>query len=119
MNSSWLPFWRKPTPFLDKQQISLAVLDYGRQSGLPHGLSWLSCEVQESPIEKGPFRLVACEIAFEPIEGSEMEGVEAARIPRQAIAIFELNKGRWQIARRLVFNMSLEQVAKQIGSSGS
>jgi hypothetical protein len=53
--------------------------------------------------------LVPVVIEFEPIEGSDMMDVPAARDPRLATAVFSFGGRTWETTGKVVFNHSPEQ----------
>lgn len=80
-------------------------------SGKPRGLRWKSLdwgEAMELVREKATGHLVALmavTIAFEAIEGGEMEGVEAVGNLRTASAVFFLHAGHWRTTGKTLFNL--------------
>lgn len=91
------------------------LLKSAAATGLPRGLKWLSCQITGDALlvrdasSGGIVALVPVAIQFEPIEGSEMEDVPAARDPRPATAVFAFARGTWETAGRIVFNHTPEQ----------
>ena len=81
-------------------------------AGLPRGLSWADVswtnEVRFArDLSAGtPLALAGVVIRFEPIEGGEMEGVEAAGMPRDATAVFVYGSDGWHTEGRVLFNMT-------------
>lgn len=84
-------------------------------TGLPRGLRWLACRITGEAVlvrdtaTGGIVALVPVQIDFEPIEGSDMEGVPAAHEPRPATAVFTFHGGAWNTSGRVVFNHTPEQ----------
>ena len=107
--------WREEEPGLKAQFLELA-----RAAGKPRGLRWTDCEWTEAmqfarERETGLLTaLVGLVVHFEPIPGSEMEGVEAATLPRDTTALFHYRKGRWGTGGRALFNMSPTEAAERL-----
>jgi hypothetical protein len=91
------------------------LLKNAAATGLPRGLRWVSCQIcgdvllVRDTLTGGIVALVPCMIQFEPIEGSDMADVPAAREPRQATAVFVFARGTWETTGRIVFNHTPEQ----------
>jgi hypothetical protein len=81
-------------------------------SGKPRGLRWKNCEWENEVAfarERATGRmaaLVAVTIAFEAIEGGDMEGVEAVGNLRNASAVFFYDRGRWRTIGKAIFNFN-------------
>ena len=95
-------------------KIAATIIDDGNRRGIPKGLKWVRCEWGGQPIVNDPLAFVPFNVSFEPIPGSEMEDVPAARIPRPVTAVLRRVKGEWQLDRPPVFNLTLEGVAKRV-----
>ena len=97
--------------------------DAAALAGTPRGLRWVRCDwlpVQVLLRDKatGQFcLLVGVNIAFEAIEGGDMENVAAVSIIRDASAVFQWNNGRWETSGRALFNMSPIDAAPRLGAS--
>ena len=84
-------------------------------TGLPRGLRWVKCRITGDAVlvrdtaTGGIVALVPVQIDFEPVEGSDMEDVPAAREPRPATAVFTFHKGSWTTTGRVVFNHTPDQ----------
>jgi hypothetical protein len=84
-------------------------------TGLPRGLKWIACQISgdallvRDTLTGGIVALVPVVIQFEPIEGSDMVDVPAAREPRSATAVFAFARGTWETSGRVVFNHTPEQ----------
>ncbi|HEY2910889.1 MAG TPA: hypothetical protein VGI99_11625 [Gemmataceae bacterium] len=105
---------------LQHEHFEEMLLAAASQSGKPRGLHWRKCEiVGDAVLARTPTRgiaaLVPVVIHFEPIAGSEMEDVPAAREPRIATAIFNFQRGRWHTAGRVVFNLDPSQALSHFG----
>src|SRR5439155_24036621 len=91
------------------------------ETGKPRGLRWVGCEITGNAVlardaaSRGIVALVPVVVRFEPVEGSDMEDVPAAREPRPATAVFTFAKGGWHTAGRVVFNHTPEQAVAAFG----
>ena len=95
-----------------REHLEAAFFAAACASGKPRGLRWKDCE-WESEVAFARERqtgrlaaLVAVTIAFEAIEGGEMEGVAAVGNLRNASAVFFFDAGRWRTTGRAIFNLS-------------
>ena len=90
-------------------------------TGKPRGLAWAAVEPSGEPVfaEAGGelVALAPVVVRFEPVPGSDMEDVPAAREPRPAVAVFTFDGSAWTTAGRAVFNLTAEQVAARVGHS--
>jgi hypothetical protein len=100
---------------LQHERFEEMLLKNAAATGLPRGLNWLSCQIIGDAIlvrDVGSGAIVALVpvvVQFEPIEGSDMVDVPAAREPRPATAVFSYAHGTWQTAGKVVFNHTPEQ----------
>jgi hypothetical protein len=100
---------------LQHERFEEQLLKNAAATGLPRGLKWLSCQISgdallvRDTLTGGIVALVPVVIQFEPIEGSDMEDVPAAREPRPATAVFAFARGIWETNGRVVFNHTPEQ----------
>jgi len=104
---------------LQHERFEEQLVKAATATGLPRGLRWVSCEITGDAMlvrdttTGGIVALVPVTIQFEPVTGSDMEDVPAARDPRPATAVYTFARGRWETAGRVVFNHTPEQtVAK-------
>jgi hypothetical protein len=87
-------------------------------SGKPRGLRWQECQWNEliawvRDKQTGQLlALVGVTIAFEAIEGGEMEGVEAVGNLRNASAVFFYQDGQWQTGGRVIFNLNPDEAVE-------
>jgi hypothetical protein len=95
-----------------REHLEAAFFAAACASGKPRGLRWKDCE-WESEVAFARERqtgrlaaLVAVTIAFEAIEGGEMEGVAAVGNLRNASAVFFFDAGRWRTTGRAIFNLN-------------
>jgi len=100
---------------LQHERFEEKLLKAASSTGLPRGLKWVSCQISGDAIlvrdtaTGGIVALVPVLIEFEPVEGSDMEEVPAAREPRPATAVFTFHGGTWHTAGRVVFNHTPDQ----------
>ncbi len=95
-----------------REHLEAAFFAAAAASGKPRGLRWKDCEWENDVAfarERQTGRLaalVAITIAFEAIEGGEMEGVAAVGNLRSASAVFFFDGTRWRTAGKAIFNLS-------------
>jgi hypothetical protein len=100
---------------LQHERFEEQLLKSASATGLPRGLKWLSCQIigdavlVRDNVTRGIVALVPVIIHFEPIEGSDMVDVPAAREPRPATAVFSFARGTWETSGKIVFNHTPEQ----------
>ena len=101
------------------ERLKRTIVDAGNACGSPRGLRWISCEGNGETVyvnDGDRVALVPFFVSFEPIAGSEMEGIEAATIPRPVTAVVRFRNGEWTLDRAPVFNLSpLELIARSGG----
>jgi hypothetical protein len=91
-------------------------------SGKPRGLRWKSIEWQPGVAfarERQTGRLAALvgiTVAFEAVEGGDMEGLPAVGNLRQASAVFFLHQGDWHTTGKVLFNLDPEEAIAHFGS---
>ena len=95
-----------------REHLEAAFFQAAATSGKPRGLRWKDCEWEDEVAfarERQTGRLAALAavtIAFEAIEGGEMEGVAAVGNLRNASAVFFFDAGRWHTTGRAIFNLN-------------
>lgn len=80
----------------------------------PRGLRWLGISRSGAPLLQGRTVLQPVTVCFEPVPDGGMEDVPQAREPRQAVAIYTWDGRQWSPTGKLVFNLSVEQVAARL-----
>ena len=105
---------------LQHERFEHALLDAAAATGKPRGLSWAGCTVIGDAVlaRNGDGTIVALvpvDVRFEPVPGSDMEDVPAAREVRRATAIFVFDRGHWHTDGRVVFNLDPHQAAAHFG----
>lgn len=100
---------------LQHERFEEQLLKAAGATGLPRGLRWVACRITGDAVlvrdtaTGGIVALVPVQIDFEPVEGSDMEDVPAAKEPRPATAVFTFHGGGWHTAGRVVFNHTPDQ----------
>jgi hypothetical protein len=95
---------------LQHERFEERIVAAGAATGLPRGLTWVGCTITGDAVlvrdqaNGGILALVPVELRFEPVPGSDMEGVAAAREPRPATAVFSFTRGAWETTGKVVFN---------------
>lgn len=109
--------FRAERPRLEARFLAAAVA-----SGKPRGLRWQRCDWEEGEVfvrdrdTAQLLALVGVTIAFEAVEGGDMEGVPAVGDLRHATAVFFLDSGAWHTTGKALFNLSPgEAVARFAG----
>lgn len=98
-----------------REQLQRHFLAIAAASGKPRGLRWKSCEFDgsvEFVRDKLLGRLAALAgvtIAFEAIEGGDMEGVAAVGNLRNATAVFFYHYGSWETTGKAIFNLNPDE----------
>ncbi|MDB5308852.1 MAG: hypothetical protein JWO38_3054 [Gemmataceae bacterium] len=105
---------------LQHERFEQMLLTAAAATGKPRGLTWAGCEVVGDAVLArdsvgGIVALVPVVIRFEPVAGSDMEDVPAARELRRATAVFTFNSGHWHTDGRVVFNLDPRQAAAHFG----
>ncbi|HEY3789265.1 MAG TPA: hypothetical protein VGL71_10435 [Urbifossiella sp.] len=105
---------------LQHERFEEMLLKAAAATGKPRGLAWVHCEIIGAAVlarnsSKSIVALVPVVIRFEPIEGSDMEDVPAAKEPRTATAMFDFIRGHWKTDGRVVFNLNPEQALTHFG----
>lgn len=88
-------------------------------SGKPRGLRWKKCDwdgdVQwlRDRHSGQVVALVACTIAFEAVEGSDMEGLAAVGNLREACGVFFYDRGNWHTDGKTLFNVTPDEAVQR------
>jgi hypothetical protein len=97
---------------LQRERLESIVLKAASETGKPRGLRWRSCRFNDDFTlvrERATRRLAALipiTVLFEPVPGTDMEGVEAATQPRQATAVLHFRRGEWVSNGKTLFNVA-------------
>jgi hypothetical protein len=97
---------------LQREQLEAHFFNRAGSLGKPRGLRWLECDWQSAvtfgrDVKTGMLTaFVGVNIRFEPLEGGDMEDVEAVGMVRDAAALFHYHRGRWGTGGRALFNMN-------------
>jgi hypothetical protein len=106
----------------EESVLKSRFLELARSAEKPRGLNWAECEWTDAFLlsrERDTGLLTAfvgLVVRFEPIEGGEMEGVEAASMPRDTTAVFHYRKGRWGTGGRALFNMAPDEALSRLAN---
>jgi len=97
---------------LQKERLEELVLNAAAATGKPRGLRWVSCRfIDDFTLvrDKATRRLAALipvTVQFDPVPGGDMEGVPAAKEPRQATAVLHFRRGEWVSDGQTLFNLT-------------
>lgn len=107
---------------LQRERLEAQFLVAAAATGKPRGLRWRECS-WEDPVtfvrETATGQILAVvgvTIAFEAIEGSDMEGLPAVGNLRNASAVFAFERSRWSTVGKAVFNMNPDEAVRHFGS---
>jgi hypothetical protein len=95
-----------------RKVLEAKFFDLAGSLGKPRGLRWVRCDWQKDVTFARDVRtrlvtaFVGVEIAFEAIEGGDMEDVEAVSTIRDASAVFHYQAGQWGTGGKALFNMN-------------
>jgi hypothetical protein len=106
----------------DQQRNRLQILFFETASALgkPRGLRWTACDwgdrVEFARDRKTGqlFAFVGVTIAFEAIEGGDMEGVAAVGNLRNASAVFAFDGAAWTTVGRAIFNLNPDEAIQHL-----
>jgi hypothetical protein len=104
------------------RELEQRFFDEAAASGKPRGLRWKACEWSpelEMVREKQTGRLAALigvTIAFEAIEGSDMEDLPAVGNLRNASAVFFYHQGAWHTTGKAIFNLNPDEVIERFAA---
>ncbi len=97
---------------LQRERLEAHFLRAAAASGKPRGLRWTDIEWEHEVVfardrATGQLAaLIAATIAFEAIEGGDMEGLPAVGNLRNASAVFFFQRGQWHTVGKAIFNMN-------------
>lgn len=106
---------------LQHERFEQMLLKAAGGTGKPRGLAWVGCEIVDDAVlardreTNHIVALVPVVIRFEPVAGSDMEDVPAAREDRRATAVYAFEKGHWHTDGRVVFNLDPRQAVAHFG----
>src|SRR6516225_8567236 len=95
---------------LQRERLEAQFLTAAAASGKPRGLRWKDCQWDDSvefvreKATRQIHALLGVTIAFEAVEGGDMENLPAVGNLRNASAVFVFVKGRWFTHGKAVFN---------------
>jgi hypothetical protein len=105
-----------------RSELETRFFETAAASGKPRGLRWKSCEwsaQMEMAREKETGRLAALigvTIAFEAIEGGDMEDLPAVGNLRNACAVFFYHQGAWHTMGKAIFNLNPDEVIERFAT---
>jgi hypothetical protein len=105
-----------------REQLQAAFYRAAGTSGKPRGLRWKSVDWQpgvELVRDKQTRQLAALigvTVAFEAIEGSDMEGLPAVGNLRHGSAVFFYHKGGWHTTGKTIFNLMPDEVVARLAA---
>jgi hypothetical protein len=105
-----------------RPELERRFFETAAASGKPRGLRWKACEWSpelEMVREKQTGRLAALigvTIAFEAIEGGDMEDLPAVANLRNACAVFFFHKGAWHTTGKAIFNLNPDEVIERFAT---
>ncbi len=100
---------------LQRERLEAHFLRAAAATGKPRGLRWADIEWEQEVLfarERTTGQLAAligATIAFEAIEGSDMEGLPAVGNLRNASAVFFFQRGQWHTVGKAIFNMNPDE----------
>ncbi|HJZ90674.1 MAG TPA: hypothetical protein VKE40_07345 [Gemmataceae bacterium] len=103
---------------LQRERLEEVFLKAAAATGKPRGLRWVSCRFADEFVlvrDKATRRLAAlipATIGFDPEPGGDMEGVPAAKEPRQATAVLHFRKGEWVSDGQTLFNVTPDDAVR-------
>lgn len=117
---SWLPRTPDPNKAFAANRILLLESWFrtAAPSGKPKWLTWVGYEPLGEPHFAHNIALVPLMVRFEPVPGGPLEDVPQAREPRAVVAVFRFTRGQWTTDGRALFNLTVHQVAEQLGKMG-
>lgn len=118
----WLrSLFARPDPeaeFRVRQQELLSLwFETAAKSGKPRGLTWAGYEPLGDPLFGDGWAVLPVLVRFESVAGGPLADVPHAKEPRPVVAVFAYVRRRWSTGGRAVFNLSAEQVAKQLAAA--
>jgi hypothetical protein len=105
-----------------RPQLEKLFFQVASASGKPRGLRWKECQWENliewvRDKETGQLlALVGITIAFEAIEGSDMEDLPAVGNLRNASAVFLFQDAEWQTSGRVIFNLNPAEAVEHFRS---
>lgn len=97
---------------LQRERLEAKFIEIAQQHGKPRGLLWKDCDWLDA-VEFARDRatgqmnaLVGVTVAFEPVEGSDMEDCPEVAPLRNATGVFYFSRGQWHTNGRAIFNMN-------------
>jgi hypothetical protein len=105
---------------IQREQLEAKFFDLASSLGKPRGLVWRDCEWNNDVVFARDLHtglltaFVAVNVRFAPVEGGDMENVEAVGLVRDAAAVFHYRRGRWGTGGKTLFNMNPSDALKRL-----
>jgi hypothetical protein len=105
---------------LQRERLEAQFLRAAAATGKPRGLRWKDCQWEDTvefvrEKQSGQIHALAgVTIAFEAVEGGDMEGLPAVGNLRNASAVFVFVESKWQTHGRAVFNMNPDEAIRHL-----
>lgn len=96
----------------EREHLEAHFFQRAASSGKPRGLTWADCDFDNDVIYARDKRtgeisaLVGVTLYFEATEGGGMEHVEFVTAPRDATAVFRVDRGKWTTDGRAIMNLN-------------
>lgn len=102
----------------EREHLEAHFLTKAAATGKPRGLAWTNCDFDDDVVYARDKRtgeisaFVGVTINFQAVEGGGMEEVEFVTAPRDATAVFRVDRGRWITDGRAIMNLNPTEALK-------
>ena len=96
----------------EREHLEARFLKKASASGKPRGLTWTNCDFDDDVVYARDKRsgeisaFAGVTIHFEAVEGGGMEEIEFVTAPRDATAVFRVERGKWVTDGRAIMNLN-------------
>jgi hypothetical protein len=96
----------------EREHLEAHFFRKAAESGKPRGLAWTNCDFEDGVTYARDKRsgelsaFVGMTVHFEAIIGGGMEEVEFVTAPRDATAVFRVDRGKWTTDGRTIMNLN-------------
>lgn len=96
----------------EREHLEARFFSKAAGSGKPRGLAWTNCDFDDDVTYARDKRsgeisaFVGMTVHFEAVAGGGMEEVEFVTAPRDATAVFRVQKGQWTTDGRAIMNLN-------------